>query len=706
MSTKTIRDLEAKVARASRTEDKVAALVELCNTCSSQQYVDAHDMQTCALQLKSASEEIGDAGLSRWADMFYAMHYSFAGDHDTAMTLYNGLRKSFEESNDARGVSRALMSIGRIHIVREEWEEASACLHQSLQMEIVSGDAAGKVRVLMQLGKLYMHSFSMAEYLELLEEHLPGIEQENNTLALAEILNRAGATCIIMLSEPEKGYQYALRALDHSLQCGSKIWEGLAHNSLGGYYWYKGDAGRTIEHYVLAVAAMEEEGDYSLLVRMLSDAAFGYDLLGEYEDALTMNLKAKKIIEEIGQEKQLIGWVECGIGMAKLRLGDARSALEHLADAIEHINPNFDQHGLGYAYYYKGEALSKFGHYEESYQAFQLSLECRKQTKTKHEIADSQCEIAKLLLRFGKGEEATAMLHESLALVESMDSKTVISSIHKALSEAYWQAGNYALAYEYLQKHVVVRDEIQSHESAKKAASLKYLHERELHQKEQKTVLEILHKTLPHTIADRMIAGETVIADHYESVSVLFADVVGFTPMTSAMPPSSILRFMNFLFGEFDTIASKYGCERIKTIGDGYMAICGAPVKYDNHAERLALMAVDMMKDIKLPEDIREYLPTGQQFTLRIGLHCGEITAGLIGTGKLAYDIYGDAVNTASRMESHGEPGKIHVSEEFKHAVETLHAKTLHATSLQFIRRGEMEIKGKGKMKTYFLEKI
>jgi len=389
--------------------------------------------------------------------------------------------------------------------------------------------------------------------------------------------------------------------------------------------------------------------------------------------------------------------------MGEARLGDGEFGIGPFAHSIENINPVFDQHGLGYAYYYKGEALSTLGRYEESYQAFLQSLECRKQTKTKHEIADSQCEIAKLLLRFGKGEEATAMLHESLSLVESMDSKNVISSIHKVLSEAYFQAGKYAQAYEYLQKHVVVRDEIQSQESAKKAASLKYLHERELHQKEQKTVLEILHKTLPHTIADRMIAGETIIADHYESVSVLFADVVGFTPMTSVMPPNIILRFMNFLFGEFDTIASKYGCERIKTIGDGYMAVCGAPVKYDNHTERLALMAVEMMKDISLPDDIRAYLPSGKKFTLRIGLHTGEITAGLIGTGKLAYDIYGDAVNTASRMESHGEAGKIHCTEEFVRALSLSSFPSFQ--SFKFIERGEMDIKGKGLMKTYYLQK-
>ncbi|MBS1537986.1 MAG: adenylate/guanylate cyclase domain-containing protein, partial [Bacteroidetes bacterium] len=214
---------------------------------------------------------------------------------------------------------------------------------------------------------------------------------------------------------------------------------------------------------------------------------------------------------------------------------------------------------------------------------------------------------------------------------------------------------------------------------------------------------ELLHKTLPKSIADRVIQGELRIADHFESASVLFADVVGFTQLSAKLPPAIVLGFMNFIFEHFDSFALKHGCERIKTIGDGYMAVCGAPIRYINHTERLALMALDMMEDIQLPEEIRNHLPKGTLFHLRIGLHCGEITAGLIGTGKLAYDIYGDAVNTAARMESYGEAGRIQVSEEFRTA---LISTSLNELPIQFIPRGEMVIKGKGRMKTYFLEQI
>ncbi|MBX7216394.1 MAG: tetratricopeptide repeat protein [Candidatus Kapabacteria bacterium] len=303
--------------------------------------------------------------------------------------------------------------------------------------------------------------------------------------------------------------------------------------------------------------------------------------------------------------------------------------------------------------------------------------------------------------------KAEELLQQAISLNEELGTKSQLYSAHQSLATLYEQENRFEEALTHFKKFQELYQEVQSEEAKKKATQVEQ--QRQIAEMEKRTAAErarakateeLLHKTLPPTIADRMISGERQIADRFDSASILFADVVGFTPMTARMPASAVLEFMNFVFAHFDSIAAKHGCERIKTIGDGYMAACGAPIECSDHAERIARMAMEMLEDVALPASITEHLPPNTEFEIRIGLHSGSITGGVIGTGKLAYDIYGDTVNTASRMESHGEAGKIHVSEEF---AEELRRSGADASSMILTERGVMEVKGKGAMRTYFL---
>lgn len=196
-----------------------------------------------------------------------------------------------------------------------------------------------------------------------------------------------------------------------------------------------------------------------------------------------------------------------------------------------------------------------------------------------------------------------------------------------------------------------------------------------------------------------MIGGEKKIADTHHDVSVLFVDIVGFTKLSFELPAGELIDLLDIVFTRFDAICKKHGLEKIKTIGDAYMAACGALMRYDNHAERAANAALEMMEHFTIDHEFS--VPVNLRF--RIGLHSGSVVAGIIGENKYSYDLWGDAVNTASRMESHGETGKIHVSEDFMQAFVAV-GSNLSPSSLRFVDRGEMEIKGKGMMKTYFLE--
>jgi adenylate cyclase len=197
----------------------------------------------------------------------------------------------------------------------------------------------------------------------------------------------------------------------------------------------------------------------------------------------------------------------------------------------------------------------------------------------------------------------------------------------------------------------------------------------------------LLLNVLPEPIATRLKSGEELIADGVSEVGVLFADIAGFTPMAETMPPEEVVRLLDEIFSTFDGLAERHHLEKIKTIGDAYMVASGLLEPDPNHAGNLARMALAMRDEIAARTD-------GEAIALRIGIDIGPVVAGVIGRSKFIYDLWGDTVNTASRMESHGATGAIHVTDR---------ARARLASEFLFEDRGEIDIKGKGRMHTYLL---
>jgi adenylate cyclase len=211
----------------------------------------------------------------------------------------------------------------------------------------------------------------------------------------------------------------------------------------------------------------------------------------------------------------------------------------------------------------------------------------------------------------------------------------------------------------------------------------------ELLQLEQQKSENLLLNILPKEIAAILKNGNRTIADSYDGASILFADMVGFTPLTARLSPHDLVDLLNRVFSHFDTLVDKYGLEKIRTIGDSYMVAAGVPKPRPDHARALACMALDIQQYVRSD-------PTclGHGLDFRIGINSGPVVAGVIGRKKFIYDLWGDAVNTASRMESHGLPGKIQIT-----------AATHELLREQFIcePRGLVRIKGKGQMETWYL---
>jgi class 3 adenylate cyclase len=207
--------------------------------------------------------------------------------------------------------------------------------------------------------------------------------------------------------------------------------------------------------------------------------------------------------------------------------------------------------------------------------------------------------------------------------------------------------------------------------------------------KEKEKTEQLLLNILPQAVAERFKNDQSFLAEGYRSVSVLFADIVGFTGFSEKIAPDELVKFLNTVFSSFDALTEVFRLEKIKTIGDAYMVAGGVPTPSDHHTRRICQMALKMQDVVKGMKS-----PGGEPLHIRIGISTGPVTAGVIGAKKFTYDLWGNTVNTASRMESHSAAGSIHITgdvyELIKHEFECK-------------SRGEIQVKGKGTMTTYFL---
>lgn len=246
------------------------------------------------------------------------------------------------------------------------------------------------------------------------------------------------------------------------------------------------------------------------------------------------------------------------------------------------------------------------------------------------------------------------------------------------------------LKVQSLQKKLEIRNaELQQTVTAlqktQAALEISEAHLRESQERSERLLLNIL----PSPIAEHLKQNTSAIAEQFDEVTILFGDIVGFTPLSTRIKPAELVNLLNEIFSTFDELTEKHGLEKIKTIGDAYMVVGGLPIAKHNHAESIAQMALDMQTAIahfqaKYSEDLQ----------IRIGINTGSVVAGVIGMKKFIYDLWGDAVNVASRMESSGLAGKIQVTETTYERLKERY---------EFEKRGQINVKGRGEMTTYWL---
>ncbi|MBK9249571.1 MAG: tetratricopeptide repeat protein [Ignavibacteria bacterium] len=554
------------------------------------------------------------------------------------------------------------------------------------------------------IGKVHISLGDYDKALEFFNNSLVINEEIGSKNGIAKNLTNIGGV-YGRISDYPQALTYFQKALAIYEEIGRK--DGIANNliNIGSVYQYLSDYPQALTYYQKAISINEEIGSKEGIARDLGNIGIVYQNLSDYPQALTYFQKALAINEEIGSKEGIASNLT-NIGNAYHDLSDNPQALTYYQKALAIYEEIGSKDGIATNLGNIGIVYHNLSDYPQALTYYQKALAINEKIGRKNGIVLNLGNMGGLYANkefYGYDtDKAEEFFLSAIALSEDIGQKQNLYGVHKSLADLYETQERWKEHSIQFKKYHTIKEEVQSEEATKQAQQMEYRRKAEESERDRQVKLarfqeqeKILHNILPSQIADRMIEGEKTIADSHEHVSVFFSDIVGFTKLSQQVSAQELVGMLNGIFSQFDQLARKHGLEKIKTIGDAYMAVCGAPIPVANHAERTALFALEVA--VLMDNYTTD---SGDKVSIRIGLHTGSVVAGIIGENKFAYDMWGDAVNTASRMESHGEAGKIHVSQEFMHALSPSSPSSLH-----FAERGEMEIKGKGKMKTYFLEK-
>ncbi len=639
------------------------------------------------------------------------------GVYPQALKHLQSSQHSSEQINDKAGLAKTLGTIGSVHIDLGDFSNALEYNEKALRLAEELDNNAGVATYLGTIGLVYGNLSDYPIALEYLGKALSIDEELGNKKGVARHLGNIGLVHHY-LSDYAKALEYFGKAMSISEELSDKAHLANSLSNIGNVHENLGDYPRALEYFGIALGIAEELGDKSGVAPKLGNIGGVYCDLSNYPKALEYYDKALSIAQELGNKSEVATNLG-NIGGVHFYLSDYPKALECYGKALSIVEELGNKSGVAIHLGNIGTVYMKLSDFEKAQENLERGISLLEELGRRSVVGEFKGSLGELYASESNPNrdeaKAEAYLLDSIAVSEELGTKKY--DAHKTLADLYEKQKRWDEAYYHLGKYFRLEKEVQSEEARKKAQLMeqqKQIAEREKEiaiakaaaDAQMSATTKLLYKVLPQSVATRMIEGEEEIADYFTNVSILFADIAGFTPISADMPAIIVVRFLNYVFGEFDSIMKKHGCEKIKTIGDGYMAVCGAPTACEDHAERLAAAAIEMQDTITLPESIREYMPKGVKLGVRIGLHTGSVVAGVIGEERFVYDIYSDAVNTAARMESHGEENKIHVSSDFFRHLQNRFAMTKNTThGITFEKREEMEIKGKGVMRTYFLER-
>ena len=629
----------------------------------------------------SASDDAIERG---WGKLARGYVHNTLGEHDKAFAAFKESESEFESVDDKEGLSNVFKHVGYSQYTMGTHQAAIASYTQSLELCIEIGDDIGEAWMHMCIGNAAMFD----GFYEI------GLESFTKAQGIFE---RVGSLKDIPICNMNIGNIYA------------SVSDYVTATS---YYQMAFDGAFSIRHTVTAASA-------------LNNMSSMFSSMHQYKEALEINKRALDISLTAGDLAE-VPYVLAAMGQTEIELGDHEQGLAHVHEALTRSEELNDRNLVAAMNLNYSMALSHVKQYDEAEKY--LKLYEQQNVAWRGQIFKSLQVKADILQARGQRDEAIALLHEALEHARDMKSPRSEEVVHDQLRDIYKAAGDFEGYLRHNDAFQKIADEIRNTDVIKRIALRQKEEEIEVERQQRDKERAVLHSTLPPDIAERVIRGETV-NDHIDNAAVMFVDIVGFTTLSSTLTSQEVTTLLDAVFGICDEACSRNSVTRIKTIGDSYLAVAmpNAEVQMPISVVAIANVAQQIIDRVKATDFSSllvaspEVTPNGvasREVAVRIGLHCGPITAGVLGKERLQYDVWGDTVNVASRMESSGEPNRIHVSEQFAQALTPLRkgegpgessreneGSDLASGNWHLEFRGATEVKGKGTMQTFWLER-
>ncbi|MBI3502779.1 MAG: tetratricopeptide repeat protein [Bacteroidetes bacterium] len=574
--------------------------------------------------------------------------------------------------------------------------------------------------------------FSIAQpILDSLEKVMKGLPEDSSKVDMLNILCWNYLTVNI-----NKAFLFSEEAISLSKKIGYK--KGLAKGYVltGNIFYEKGELQKSIEEYHKGLKIREETGDKWGTAGVYGNIGHLYGLMKQFDKAIEYQQKSLSMFQQIEKENpskdNQFSIAEClmDLGGIYKELKQYDSAMKNFQQALFIYEKDGYMPSIIWSMNEMGALLHLMGKNTEALEYDKKTLDISRKTGDKKSESDACYNLAIIYLSENNFDKAIDFANRSLEIAGENSNKENISLSYQLLSKAYEGKKDFRNAYENFKLHTQVKDSMFNEESSKQITEMQTKYETEKKEqqikllnkdkelqnsqlnrqkiiiwsvafgllivvilsgfifKERRKSEKLLLNILPVETAKELKAKGKAAPKYYENVTVMFTDFKGFTTIAEKLSAEELVNELDFIFKKFDEIISKHNIEKIKTIGDAYMCVSGLPIPNSNHAEEILKAGLEIQSWMKAQNN---------NWSLRIGIHSGPVTAGVVGDKKFAYDIWGDTVNVASRMESSCEAGKINISGATYNLMS-------HISYLNTVFRGKIPAKNKGDIEMYFVE--